>query len=260
MLPRSTLTEHVRGRLRNLREAALDALAVVLPVTCASCGDVDRALCRSCAEHLARIALVRECGVRISSADGRRILVFAASDYVGPTKALVAALKERGRADAARPLAVLLRKAVGALAEAETAAADAFDGSQAPAWVAVLAPSSAKSLRNRGYSHLALLWGLAMPGVRNARGLRVIRRVEDQAGLTVAARAENLHDAYRSEPGLEGVRVVLVDDVVTSGATLRESVRALEAVGAVVVGCVVIAEAVRRNPQSRGVELDTRGE
>ncbi|MFC5123908.1 phosphoribosyltransferase family protein [Pseudoclavibacter helvolus] len=87
-----------------------------------------------------------------------------------------------------------------------------------------------------------------MPGVPSVRGLRVVRPVEDQAGLSVAARAENLRHAYRAERGLAGRRVVLVDDVVTSGATLREAVRALEAGGAVVVGCVVIAEAVRRNP------------
>ncbi|WP_282858610.1 ComF family protein [Pseudoclavibacter helvolus] len=245
--PRSSLAACLRERAQKLRAAALDALAVVLPVTCASCGDVDRALCRACAERLARLTLVRECGLRISAADGSRIPVFAASDYDGPTKALVAALKERGRTDSARPLAVLLRKAVGALA-ASTAVGAFEDGQARRAWVAILAPSSAKSLRARGYAHLALLWGLAVPGVPSVRGLRVVRPVEDQAGLSVAARAENLRHAYRAERGLAGRRVVLVDDVVTSGATLREAVRALEAGGAVVVGCVVVAEAVRRNP------------
>lgn len=255
--PLWTRTASVRERLETLRVAALDALAVVLPVTCASCGDIDRALCRRCAEQLARSALVRECRLRVSAADGRRIPVFAASDYEGPTKLLIAALKERGRADAARPLALLLRMAVMALAES-TEVRVSVTGA-APSWVPIIAPSAAKTLRARGYAHLSMLWHAAVPGASAVRGLRIIRPVRDQAGLSVTARAENLHEAYVAERGLGGERVVLVDDIVTSGATLRESVRALEAVGAVVVGCVVIAEAARRAPERPDAELDTRG-
>lgn len=247
----------VRGRLDSLRTAVLDALAVLLPVTCASCGAIDRALCRSCAEHLARSVLVRECRLRVSAADGSRICVFAAADYAGPTKALIAALKERGRTDAARPLALLLRMAVAALAESTGVRGTATG--IAPSWVPILVPSSGKTLRARGYAHLSMLWGLAVPGASTARGLRIVRPVRDQAGLSARARAENLRDAYIAERGLDGERVVLVDDVVTSGATLRESVRAVEAVGAVVVGCVVIAEAARSTPERADAELDTRG-
>ena len=115
--PRSSLAACLRERAQKLRAAALDALAVVLPVTCASCGDVDRALCRACAERLARLTLVRECGLRISAADGSRIPVFAASDYDGPTKALVAALlvvtvAGHGHPDTATELDALMRGGV----------------------------------------------------------------------------------------------------------------------------------------------------
>lgn len=223
----------------------LDALAVVLPVTCASCGAVDRALCRNCARRLAEATRVRECGLRIEAIGGRRIPVFAAVDYDGPTKALIAALKERGRTDAARPLGVLLRRAVAALATST----GATDTASTRSWVPVPAPSSPGSLRARGYAHLSMLWSLAVPGTRSVAGLRVVRSVRDQAGLSASARAANLRGAYVADPRLAGARVVLFDDVVTSGATLREAVRALEAAGAAVVGCVVVAEAVRRRPQ-----------
>lgn len=252
----STLAAWVRARAGKLQADARDALAVVLPLVCASCGGVDRALCRSCAEHLAQGVRVRECQLVVRGSDGRRIPVFAAADYEGPVKALLASLKERGRVDAARPLAVLLRQAVVALAAQSQASASAAQGA---AWVPVLAPSSPKSLRSRGYAHLAVLWGHAVPGARSVRGLRLKRAVRDQAGLSVAARLENLQGAYVADPRLAGARVLIVDDVVTSGATIRESVRALEAVGAAVVGCVVVAEAVRRRSADGAARDDTRG-
>ena len=80
------------------------------------------------------------------------------------------------------------------------------------------------------------------------------RRVHDQSGLGHAARAENVSGALvvrrprrrsreRSRPA---VRVVVVDDVVTTGATLSEAVRALAAAGVEVAGTAVIAATERR--------------
>jgi predicted amidophosphoribosyltransferase len=77
-----------------------------------------------------------------------------------------------------------------------------------------------------------------------ARLLRAVRRVEDQAGLGAAARQVNLRDTMRARP--HPGPVVLVDDVVTTGATTREAQRALEASGVEVVGIAVIAATQRR--------------
>ncbi|MBF4460875.1 ComF family protein [Pseudoclavibacter sp. VKM Ac-2867] len=257
----SGFAAQLHDRVAALRAAALDALAVLLPVTCAACGGLGRALCRSCAEQLARLAAVRACAVRVIAADGSRVPVVAACDYEGPVKALLASLKERGRADAARPLSLLLRSAVSAFADSARGSRQAAvrSGLDSAAWVPVLIPSSARSIRARGYVHLALLWEQALPGTRSARALRLVRSVQDQAGLTASARADNLRCAFAAEPGLAGARVVLIDDVVTSGATMREAVRALEMVGAVVVGGVVVAETVRRSARGARPEVDTRG-
>ncbi|MEP6797352.1 MAG: phosphoribosyltransferase family protein, partial [Lapillicoccus sp.] len=78
----------------------------------------------------------------------------------------------------------------------------------------------------------------------------------DQAGLGQEARARNLAGAYavRSArtPGLVGRRVVLVDDVMTTGATLVEAARALRAAGAVVEAAVTLAATARRPREPPG--------
>jgi predicted amidophosphoribosyltransferase len=71
------------------------------------------------------------------------------------------------------------------------------------------------------------------------------RHVADQAGLTATARAANLSGALHSRLDLRGHRVVLVDDVITTGATLTEAARALRAAGAEVQACAVIAATER---------------
>ncbi|RSN55575.1 phosphoribosyltransferase family protein, partial [Actinomadura sp. WAC 06369] len=76
--------------------------------------------------------------------------------------------------------------------------------------------------------------------------LRLRRRVADQAGLTAARRAANLRGAIEVRAPVAGRRVVLVDDVVTTGASLSEAARALRAAGAEVVGAATVAMTPRR--------------
>ena len=72
-----------------------------------------------------------------------------------------------------------------------------------------------------------------------------IRDVRDQTGLTAAARRANLAGAMRAGRfGALPDRVVLLDDVSTTGATLSEAARALRAVGALPIGAVVLGRAL----------------
>jgi len=80
------------------------------------------------------------------------------------------------------------------------------------------------------------------------------RAVRDQSGLTSVQRAANLHGAMRATPG-PPVRVVVVDDVVTTGATLVEAARALVAQGHHVVGAAVLGATQRRTSPGLGVPL-----
>lgn len=76
------------------------------------------------------------------------------------------------------------------------------------------------------------------------------RRVADQAGLNSVERAGNVRGAYvvarRWTGDVAGRTVLLVDDVVTTGATLCEGARALRSAGAEVVGAAVVAATARR--------------
>ena len=112
------------------------------------------------------------------------------------------------------------------------------------------APLSRKRLRERGYDQAELLArtaGRAL-GLPAAALLRKCRHTQPQSGLEEeSARRANALGAYELLPGgkLEGKRVLLVDDVVTSGATLSECGRVLLQGGAAAVYCLTLAQARR---------------
>jgi predicted amidophosphoribosyltransferase len=147
------------------------------------------------------------------------------------------ALKEDGRTGLARALAPALAAAVAAL--------------DAPGAVVVPVPSSRAALRRRGYRVAELLARRAE--LAPVRALRSVRTVADQRGLGRAQRRENVAGSLRAVRGnvLTGRDVVIVDDVVTTGATLAEAARALRAAGARVVGAATVAATPRRSPAPR---------
>ena len=123
-------------------------------------------------------------------------------------------------------------------------------------------PSARRAVRERGFdAGLALARAAArrLPGARAGPLLVPARRVADQSGLGAAERQQNLAGAFRVRDGLRGpsrvvptgATVVVVDDVVTSGASLAEATRALRAGGVDVLGAATVAATVRRQPPGR---------
>jgi predicted amidophosphoribosyltransferase len=216
------------GRL--LPVLLLDALIdLVLPRRCVGCGAAGVLLCARC--HPA------ETGVRVSYVG---LEVFAATNYAGGARRALIHYKERGRRDLGRPLSSLLAEAV-ALALSET---------RAPPGRALLVgvPSSRRAAALRGGDHVARLARTAgaRTGVRVGHGVLTYRRaVRDSAGLSSAERAANLDGALRAQPPV-GRAALLVDDIVTTGATLREAHRALRAAGWPVIGAAVVAATPKR--------------
>ena len=199
---------------------------LVLPRTCAGCGVPGSVLCRRCAALLARphLATPRR------FPDGFPPTV-AAGAYGGPVRPAVIAFKERGRAELARPLGTALALAVAAVTTA-------VDGPRRPVLL-VPVPSSRTALRIRGRDHVRELAGHAVAELRaagvpatEARLLARRGRVHDSAGLTAAQRRANLAGTFvRAGQPVPGALLVVVDDVVTSGATLTEAAAALAAGG-----------------------------
>jgi predicted amidophosphoribosyltransferase len=115
-------------------------------------------------------------------------------------------------------------------------------------------PSSRSARVKRGHdavAELATAAAAALRGIgidcRVERCLCHGRKVADQSGLSAQARARNMHGALRvrSTARLAGRDTVIVDDILTTGATMVEAVRALSTVGVRPVGIAVVAATPR---------------
>lgn len=217
-----------------------DLLDLVLPRSCAGCGAPGRTLCPACSLLLGS----PRPHAPTPPPPGMPPLV-AASSYDGAVREVLLAHKEHGRLGLTRPLGAALAAALLLL-------------DLPPGVVLVPVPSSRAAVRQRGHDHARRLASAAArrsPGARASALLVPTRRVADQAGLDAGARAANLSGALRARRPLGGLRVVVVDDVVTTGATLAEAARALRSAGADVVGAAVVAATTRRAPHPIGCAL-----
>jgi ComF family protein len=197
--------------------ALLDALAVLSPVDCAGCGSADRSLCANCQRELEPAVTPR------TLPDGST--VYTALRYEGVVRRTLLALKESGRTDVVRPLSASLSAALARAAQ--------------PGAEFLSVPTSRAAWRRRGYDPVALLCKRA--GLEPARVLRSSRATLSQKSLGSSDRALNLHESMRSRVSLRGRTFILVDDVVTTGATLAETARAVRAAGGEVVGHAALA-------------------
>jgi len=222
-------------------------LDLVLPAGCVGCGAAGGLACARCRQGLegpASPAWPRPSPRGLPPP-------WAATAYAGATRALLLAYKEEGAAG--------LRPLLGAALA--TAAAAAISGTRAvdPASPVVLVPvpSARQARRARGEDVVARLAERAAADLRRSGhrvtvlpALRHCRPVADSAGLSAVARARNLDGAFALRRGahqqLTGATVVVVDDLITTGATLAEVARVLRGAGARVVAVATIAATQRR--------------
>jgi predicted amidophosphoribosyltransferase len=226
-----------RPALNRLLTAASE---LVLGSVCAGCEAEPGLMCEACREHLlgpARLVVEPAAGLRVAAAAG----------YGGAARAAVLAHKEHGRLGLARPLGDALATAVVMLLESAGGCPNC--GERALALVPV--PSARRVVRRRGHDPMLRTARRAATVLRRVGygctvvpALRHRRVVADQAGLDAATRRANLAGALgvrASAPPLLAARcAVVVDDVVTTGATVAEAARALSTAGSRPCGAAVI--------------------
>ena len=118
----------------------------------------------------------------------------------------------------------------------------------APPDLIIALPLAPKRLAERGFNQAALLGEHVsqMLATRfEVRGMLRVRETPPQTGLSRQARLKNVRGAFDCTQRLDGQRVAVVDDVMTTGATLSEAAKALKKAGAAHVSAWVIARAVR---------------
>lgn len=192
---------------------------------CPGCGEPALTWCREC-------AVQARPSPRTVEVPGLAVPAAAGGVNAGVLRDLLIAWKEDGRHGLHAPLADLLAAAVCHLDPGEPVAL-------------VPVPSEPRAVRRRGSDVVAELASEAASALvsiglaaRSGRILARARHTRDQAGLGVSERRQNVRGAFVASPGHE--RVVVVDDILTTGSTAREAVRALSAAGWRPVGVAVV--------------------
>jgi predicted amidophosphoribosyltransferase len=211
-------------------------LDLVLPLECGGCGAPSTKWCPVCAQEL----LVKPDQPHlITPRVDPGVPVLSLGRYAGPRRDAIVAVKEHGRADLIAPLAAALQAGLERLL--------AWGVITTPLTV-VPAPTRRSAARRRGgdpVTRIARAATAGQAGVDVVQALRLRALVRDSVGLSGADRQRNIAGRVKLTKPVKRLAgdVLVVDDIVTTGATAAESVRVLHIAGAHVAGVLAIANA-----------------
>lgn len=222
---------------------ARGALDLLFPRRCLGCSDLGSFFCPACIAALTPVseALCPTCHwpvdpllPRCACQKPALLCVRAVAEYRDPLRVAIHHFKYDGQRAAAPALGGLLTQA--------TRPYTALDPLMVPI------PLHVSRMRQRGYNQSALLAraGACAGGFTLAEtALKRVRATPPQVGLSALARTENLTGAFAAQGSLTaGRNIMLVDDVCTTGATLRSAAVALRQAGARNVYAAVLAIAI----------------
>ena len=214
---------------------------VVSPTRCVLCERPGSVLCPRCEASLACIDPAEACD-RCGAPFGRLLCTECAPDmpvhgrclaacvFAGAAARIVRTYKDGGERALAAPIAAVLARA---LCEAEHVAPDRFGGIISTCDVIAFVPATAAAFRRRGFDH--------MEGVASELSAIVSVPVcdalakhgaTDQRSAGRAGRRRQAEGAYEVVMPVRGLRLLLIDDVITTGATVRAAASELVRAGA----------------------------
>jgi predicted amidophosphoribosyltransferase len=208
-------------------------LDLVLPLECGGCGTPSTRWCPECAREL---AVRPDEPYLITPRLAPGVPVFSLGRYAGARREAIVSVKEHGRADLITPLAGAMHFGLMNLLT--------WGVIDTPLCV-VPAPTRRSAARRRGgdpVTRMALAATGGLPAITVTQALRMRALVRDSVGLSSADRQRNIAGRVKAARPVAG-DVLVVDDIVTTGATAAESVRVLETVGARVVAILAVAHA-----------------
>jgi predicted amidophosphoribosyltransferase len=209
-------------------------LDLVLPVRCGGCDASGTPWCRECARTL------NDPPAQVRPRVDPTVPVWTLGAYSGARRRAVVAAKERGRRDLAAPLGLASAVAIARLRR--------WGELPAGPLIVVPAPTRVRAARARGGDPVTRMARCAAshdPSLHVHPVLITGARVRDSVGLSAAQRQINLAGriSIHADSVPRGLPVLVVDDIVTTGATTAEAVRVLRKAGFRTSGILVIARA-----------------
>lgn len=211
-------------------------------------------LCTECMSFFCSLTEVKT--TLIGDDDGPAICCFSSGFYNGPLQEAIYQIKYLKRPELARALAFTMLPPTVALFRTMKAY-EISDPAAITADVVVPVPLHKSKIKERGFNQaeeLAISVGRLLDLKVDGISLKRIRPTRPQFGLSRGERRRNLEGAFVASKALAGKNVILVDDVLTSGATIYECARAVTSAGGIVLGAITLA---RAKWQKRGQPEDS---
>ena len=209
---------------------------LIYPVICMICNTPGESICTNC-----RIPWLRQ----PKKSKIEKVDLYFAANYTPESSQLILAAKERGNKDAIDLLASAISNSIQ-IAIYELKITSPIN--------LVTIPSKNLAIRRRGRDHISELALIVINQLKKVSIessyqplLSITRKVKDQSGLNSQQRSENIKGAYIVKNSLipQG-EVILIDDLITTGSSIQEGIRALKA-AEIAVSAVTTACAVGRN-------------